>query len=248
MAKEHLWLSPEYRIIADAPGVDTFVYDGAGTVLVLPKDLPSLDSLPLIVVGKCKTLRLQNVRIANVGSLAACLQLGAGAKVLLEASDGVQLLESEDELMLDKRYQRYMLSLQAALARAAAGQQGQRAAQRDYVMDVDVVAVGGSFHLVDTESAGRQAGSGQLPRNRSGMVRTMSSSMLSDDGASAGPASGPMPGSVEEERLLRMLALQLDLSLHYTAENNAKTGSKQVGRGWQDHCTCTCPVFTLYNA
>jgi len=47
---------------------------------VLPEGLGAGDALPLILVGEGKTLLLRNVRIVHAGSLAACLQLSAGAR------------------------------------------------------------------------------------------------------------------------------------------------------------------------
>lgn len=47
---------------------------------MLPEGLGAGDALPLILVGEGKTLLLRNVRIVHAGSLAACLQLSAGAR------------------------------------------------------------------------------------------------------------------------------------------------------------------------
>ena len=106
LAPDHLWLSPEYRIIADAPGVEEFVYDGRGHALVLPAALPAMEHVPLIVVGRGKVLRLRNVRVGNRGALAACLSLGPGARLVAEEGDGVKMLDNEDEMLLGKRFQR----------------------------------------------------------------------------------------------------------------------------------------------
>jgi vacuolar protein sorting-associated protein 13A/C len=106
LAPDHLWLSPEYRIIADAPGVEEFVYDGRGHALVLPAALPAMEHVPLIVVGRGKVLRLRNVRVGNRGALAACLSLGAGARLIAEEADGVRMLDNEDEMLLGKKFQR----------------------------------------------------------------------------------------------------------------------------------------------
>lgn len=91
VAEGPLWLSPEYRLIADKPGVERFVYDGQQHPLILAKGIPTTETVPLIVVGRGKTLQLRNVRIGNVGSLAACLSLAPGAKLLAEEEDGVQV-------------------------------------------------------------------------------------------------------------------------------------------------------------
>lgn len=71
LADAHLWLSPEYRIIADAPGVREFVYDGRGHALVLPAGLPATEHVPLIVVGRNKVLRLRNVKVGSGGDATA---------------------------------------------------------------------------------------------------------------------------------------------------------------------------------
>jgi hypothetical protein len=88
-AADHLWLSPEYRLIADAPGLSEAVYDGQGHALVLPECVPAIEHVPLIVVGRGKTLRLRNVRLINRQALAGVLLLGPGARLLAEEADGV---------------------------------------------------------------------------------------------------------------------------------------------------------------
>jgi hypothetical protein len=89
VAADHLWLSPEYRLIADAPGLTEAVYDGQGHALVLPDCVPAIEHVPLIVVGRGKTLRLRNVRVVNRQALAGVLLLGAGGRLLAEEGDGV---------------------------------------------------------------------------------------------------------------------------------------------------------------
>lgn len=105
VADSHIWLSPEYRIIADAPDVKHFVYDGNNNAIILPS-LPPTDHVPLIVVGRDKTMQLKNVRVATRSALAACLLLGPGARLLAEESDGVQIVNTEEELKLSKKYKR----------------------------------------------------------------------------------------------------------------------------------------------
>ena len=46
---------------------------------MLPEGLGASEALPLILVGEGKTLLLRNVTIVHAASLAACLQLSAGA-------------------------------------------------------------------------------------------------------------------------------------------------------------------------
>lgn len=100
LAPDHLWLSPEYRIIADAPGLKEAVYDGQGYALVLPASVPSIEHVPLIVVGRGVTLRLRNVKIINHGGLAGVLSLAPGARLVAEESDGVTLHGPEEALRL----------------------------------------------------------------------------------------------------------------------------------------------------
>jgi hypothetical protein len=97
-AAAHLWLSPEYRLVADAPGTDEFVYDGAGHALVLPRAVPPAERVPLIIVGRGKTLRLRNVRVANAGALAGCLSIAAGGRLVAESEEGVEMDEGDFDL------------------------------------------------------------------------------------------------------------------------------------------------------
>lgn len=99
-APNHLWLSPEYRIIADAPGLREAVYDGQGHALVLPAAVPSIEHVPLIVVGRGVTLRLCNVKIINQASLAGVLSLAPGARLVAEQADGVSWHGAEEALRL----------------------------------------------------------------------------------------------------------------------------------------------------
>jgi hypothetical protein len=100
LAPDHLWLSPEYRIIADAPGLKDAVFDGQGHALVLPAAVPSIEHVPLIVVGRGVTLRLRNVKIINRGGLAGVLSLAPGARLIAEEEDGVSLHGPEEALRL----------------------------------------------------------------------------------------------------------------------------------------------------
>lgn len=90
-ATDHLWLSPMNRLLADYPLCDEYVYDGAGFSIVLPTDLDISSELPLLVMGSGITLRFKNVAIYNAQSLSACLSMRPGAKLLVQASDDVQL-------------------------------------------------------------------------------------------------------------------------------------------------------------
>lgn len=92
-AEDHLWLSPETRLLADHPTVACYELDLCGHCLVLPPDLPKSSSMPLIVIGADCTLRVRNARVYNADSLPACLSLAPGARLLLDEADGVELLD-----------------------------------------------------------------------------------------------------------------------------------------------------------
>lgn len=67
---------------------------------MLPRGLPPHEMLPLILVGRGATLRLRNCVLVNSASLAACLQLGPGARLLAREEDGVRVVPAsqlEDE-------------------------------------------------------------------------------------------------------------------------------------------------------
>jgi len=100
LAPDHLWLSPEYRIIADAPGLQEAVYDGRGHALVLPAAVPSIEHVPLIVVGRGVTLRLRNVKVVNQAGLASVLSLAPGGRLVAEEADGVRWHGREEALRL----------------------------------------------------------------------------------------------------------------------------------------------------
>ncbi len=74
------------------------MYDGQGHALALPRAVPATERVPLVVVGRGKTLRLKNVWVANAGSLAGVLALGPGARLVAEADDGVEMDEYDLEL------------------------------------------------------------------------------------------------------------------------------------------------------
>ncbi|KAL4447306.1 hypothetical protein ABPG77_007339, partial [Micractinium sp. CCAP 211/92] len=94
LATGDLFLCPSVRLLADTPGACSYEYDGGGHRLVLP-DKDHLDEqLPLILIGAGRTLRLRSVRVVNSASLAVCLQLAPGAKLLASPDDGVELVDS----------------------------------------------------------------------------------------------------------------------------------------------------------
>jgi hypothetical protein len=111
LAPDHLWLNPEYRIIADAPELKEVVYDGQGHGLVLPAAVPSIEHVPLIVVGRGVTLRLRNVKLINQASLAGVLSLAPGARLVAEEADGVTWHGAEEALRLRNKSGRWVVLL-----------------------------------------------------------------------------------------------------------------------------------------
>jgi len=94
VATEDAWLSPASRLCADSPGVSYCEYDGTGVHSVVLPSRDHLDELlPLILIGPGCTLRLKNLTLVNADSLAACLQLAPGARLLAQPSDGVKLVD-----------------------------------------------------------------------------------------------------------------------------------------------------------
>ncbi len=97
VASDDAWLSPASRLCADSPGVSYCEYDGTGVhSLVLPSRDHLDELLPLILIGPECTLRLKNLTLVNADSLAACLQLAPGARLLAQPSDGVKLVDWKD--------------------------------------------------------------------------------------------------------------------------------------------------------
>lgn len=76
-----------------------------GHRIFLPEDINIAEPLPLIVIGAGKALRLQNVTLVHSESLAACLQLGAGARLSAELDDGVKMIKGTDPEMADSELQ-----------------------------------------------------------------------------------------------------------------------------------------------
>jgi hypothetical protein len=123
LAPDHLWLNPEYRIIADAPGLKEAVYDGRCHGLVLPAAVPSIEHVPLIVVGRGVTLRLRNVKLINQSSLAGVLSLAPGARLVAEEADGVTWHGAEEALRLRNKSGRWVVQ-RAMLACPACSRRG----------------------------------------------------------------------------------------------------------------------------
>ncbi|MEW5298732.1 MAG: hypothetical protein WDW36_001820 [Sanguina aurantia] len=149
-ATSDAWLSPEFRLIADAPCVARFQYDGSHTRLVLPKGLPSSESLPLIVVGAGKTLTLRNVSIVNCDSLAAVLQLGVGAQLIAREEDGVRLVPCSK---VEDDYSRYLLMAGGSGPGRIGGSAPAATSSSAALLEFTVDALGANLHIVDHSDA-----------------------------------------------------------------------------------------------
>lgn len=65
---EVIQLSPSQQLIADAPGVDDYIYDGCGRTICLKEDNDLIESQfsgfqPIVIIGRGKRLRFVNVKI-----------------------------------------------------------------------------------------------------------------------------------------------------------------------------------------
>jgi hypothetical protein len=67
-----------------------------GHRLIFPEGIAAAEQLPLLVVGTGKTLKLCNVTIVHAESLAACLQLAPGARLVADSEDNVTKMEGPD--------------------------------------------------------------------------------------------------------------------------------------------------------
>jgi hypothetical protein len=150
LAPDHLWLSPEYRIIADAPGLKEAIYDGGGHALVLPTAVPAIEHVPLIVVGRGVTLRLRNVRLVNQAGLAGVLSVGPGGQLVADEADGVSWHGPEETLRLRNKAGRHIL-MQAA---TEPYQSQQPAAPAAGSMSIAMHAVGAAVYLIDAHPPG----------------------------------------------------------------------------------------------
>ncbi|XP_042516642.1 uncharacterized protein LOC122090931 isoform X2 [Macadamia integrifolia] len=90
-------LSPNRQLIADARGVDEYIYDGCGGTICLSeeidlKETSSLTFLAIIVVGRGKKLRFVNVKIENAALLRKYVYLSNDSCYSVSVEDGVDLV------------------------------------------------------------------------------------------------------------------------------------------------------------
>eukprot|EP00878_Enallax_costatus_P018255 GHUV01019211.1.p1 GENE.GHUV01019211.1~~GHUV01019211.1.p1 ORF type:complete len:760 (+),score=304.75 GHUV01019211.1:378-2657(+) len=233
-ASDHLWLSPEYRIIADAPGLKEAVYDGAGKALILPESVPAIEHVPLIVVGRGKTLRLKNVRIINKQSLAGVLLLGPGARLVADEQDGVTWHSGDELAKLRNKFGRHIFS-KSMKSQQTTEQQPAPAATGS--MAISVHAVGAAVYLIDAHSAAEQPtlldlhggrttasalGAAAPPTEMQGQQQGEDTAVMTTDSAKGGSSTSLSDAEGRQQaELLRMLAMYLDLGLDMTLEVSA---------------------------
>ncbi|KAJ4956285.1 hypothetical protein NE237_013068 [Protea cynaroides] len=90
-------LSPNRQLIADARGVDEYIYDGNGGRICLSeendlKETSSSRFQPIIVVGRGQKLRFMNVKIENAALLRKYAYLSNDSSYSVSMEDGVDLL------------------------------------------------------------------------------------------------------------------------------------------------------------
>ncbi|KAK1380403.1 Calcium-dependent lipid-binding family protein [Heracleum sosnowskyi] len=99
-------LSANSRLIADAPSVDKYTYDGCGRTIRLieekeTKELHSPGFGPIIIIGRGKSLRFVNVKIENGFLLRKYTYLSNDSSYTVLPEDGVEILSLEDNFSGD---------------------------------------------------------------------------------------------------------------------------------------------------
>lgn len=80
-----------------------------GHRIILPEGISVAEPLPLIIIGSGKRLTLQNVTLVHADSLPACLQLGAGSRLLAEEIDKVTMIKGADPDLPEELQAKYPL-------------------------------------------------------------------------------------------------------------------------------------------
>uniref|UniRef100_A0A175YPS3 Uncharacterized protein n=1 Tax=Daucus carota subsp. sativus TaxID=79200 RepID=A0A175YPS3_DAUCS len=101
-------LSVNSRLIADAPSVDKYTYDGCGKTIRLieekeTKEIHSPGFRPIIIIGRGKSLRFVNVKIENGFLLRKYTYLSNDSSYTVLTEDGVEIssLEFSDDNQRD---------------------------------------------------------------------------------------------------------------------------------------------------
>ncbi|GJP32210.1 hypothetical protein CLOM_g16806, partial [Closterium sp. NIES-68] len=90
-----LKISSQNPLVADAPGVTRFTFDGnEGSIELLSAGITEGNAAeaPLIIIGPGKHLHFKNVRIYGAVCLPLVVKLGAGSSYSVDEADGVRLL------------------------------------------------------------------------------------------------------------------------------------------------------------
>ncbi|XP_021714350.1 uncharacterized protein LOC110682332 isoform X2 [Chenopodium quinoa] len=94
--EEVIQLSSSRQLIADAPGIEDYVYDGCGRTICLKEDTDMKESQfprfqPIIVIGCGKRLRFVNVKIENGSLLRNYTYLSNDSSYSASPEDGVDI-------------------------------------------------------------------------------------------------------------------------------------------------------------
>ncbi|CAI9779714.1 unnamed protein product [Fraxinus pennsylvanica] len=95
-------LSPSRQLVADAVGIDEYLYDGCGKTIRLTdekemKEFHSTGTLPIIIIGRGKRLRFVNVKIENGSLLKKYAYLSNDSSYSVSQEDGVQVSFLDDD-------------------------------------------------------------------------------------------------------------------------------------------------------
>ncbi|KAK6930330.1 Vacuolar protein sorting-associated protein 13, DH-like domain [Dillenia turbinata] len=94
-------LSPNRQLIADALGVEEYIYDGCGKTICLSegldgKDIHSAKLRPMIIIGRGKRLQFINVKIENGSLLRKYTYLSNNSSCSVSSEDGVEILSLDN--------------------------------------------------------------------------------------------------------------------------------------------------------
>ncbi|KAL5782083.1 hypothetical protein ACOSP7_007112 [Xanthoceras sorbifolium] len=86
-------LSPSRQLIADAVGIEEYIYDGCGKVIYLSEEKHTKAKYrPIIIIGCGKSLRFVNVKIENGSLLRKYVYLSNDSSYSVSYEDGVDIL------------------------------------------------------------------------------------------------------------------------------------------------------------
>ncbi|RAL47445.1 hypothetical protein DM860_013410 [Cuscuta australis] len=106
-AEDIVHLSPSRQLVADAVGIDEYVYDGCGKTICLTveegKEMHSSEAKYIIIIGRGKRLRFVNVKIENGLLLRKYTYLSNDSSYFVSQDDGVEILFVESTIDTGKR-------------------------------------------------------------------------------------------------------------------------------------------------